>query len=258
MLLSQARAHPLRSLRHVVSSGEKLFTSTADAFVRAPGVRAALWNMYGATEAGCAYFCIRSGEAGRLRAFGEGVPAGVPQAYVDVFVMAENAPTVPPSMQVLTTAPSCCMPPSVPPSGALARSDAAAAAAPASTATAGAGARPASDAKQPCPDQPAPSPLPPPPPAAAAAAPPSAPAAEPLRPVPSGEPGEICFGGGGEGFMARGYWRNAALTADRFVHSATYGRLYRTGDVGRWEGGQLLVAGRLDRQVKVRPDAIAC
>ena len=47
--------YPLRSLRHVVSSGEKLFTSTAEAFLGTPGLDARLWNMYGATEAGCTY-----------------------------------------------------------------------------------------------------------------------------------------------------------------------------------------------------------
>ena len=61
--------YPLRSLRHVVSSGEKLFKSTAEAFARAPGLAATLWNMYGATEAGCTYFALRSGEADSLRAY---------------------------------------------------------------------------------------------------------------------------------------------------------------------------------------------
>ena len=177
-----SHAYPLRSLRHVVSSGEKLFTPTADAFVRAAGVHATLWNMYGATEAGCAYFCVSSGQAGRLRAYPEGVPAGVPQAYVDVFVMAESDGKA--------------------------------------EGNAGCNGTEASD--------------------------------EPLCPVPTGEVGEICFGGGGQGFLARGYWRRDDLTAEKFVHTRSYGRLYRTGDVGRWHDGQLLVAGRLDRQVKVR------
>ena len=42
---ASAAGHPLRTLRHVVSSGEKLFTSTAKAFVRAAGLDATLWNM---------------------------------------------------------------------------------------------------------------------------------------------------------------------------------------------------------------------
>jgi non-ribosomal peptide synthetase component F len=67
--------------------------------------------------------------------------------------------------------------------------------------------------------------------------------------VPTGDPGEICFGGGGHGFMARGYWKLDEMTAEKFVLTKKFGRLYRTGDVGRWEAGQLLVAGRLDRQV---------
>ena len=166
---NNSAAYPLRSLRHVVSSGEKLFTPTAGAFVRASGLNATLWNMYGATEAGCTYFCVRSGQADKLSAWPEGVPAGVPQAFVDAFVMVGG------------DAPN-----------------------------------------------------------------------QPLRPAPTGEMGEICFGGGGEGFMARGYWRREDLTAEKFVNTEAYGRLYRTGDVGRWQGGQLLVAGRLDRQVKIR------
>ena len=39
--------YPLRSLRHVISSGEKLHSSVADAFVRTEGLNAKLWNMYG-------------------------------------------------------------------------------------------------------------------------------------------------------------------------------------------------------------------
>ena len=79
--------YPLRSLRHVVSSGEKLFTSTAETFMATPGLHAKLWNMYGATEAGCTYFACQKGEEHRLREYQEGVPAGVPQSYVDVFIM---------------------------------------------------------------------------------------------------------------------------------------------------------------------------
>ena len=162
---------PLRSLRHVVTSGEKLFTSTAEAFVRSAGLEASLWNMYGATEAGCTYFVVSgTSDADELRAYPEGVPAGVPQAYVDAFVM-------------------------------LATGD--------------------DDGD------------------------------DPLQPLPSGEIGEICFGDGGAGFMAVGYWRNAALTAKQFVLTKSFGRLYRTGDAGKFEGGQLHVSGRLDRQVKV-------
>jgi non-ribosomal peptide synthetase component F len=73
-----------------------------------------------------------------------------------------------------------------------------------------------------------------------------------LQPVPTGTVGEICFGGGGEGFLACGYWRNEPLTTEKFVHTEEYGRVYRTGDAGYWQDGQVVVSGRLDRQVKVR------
>jgi len=36
--------------------------------------------------------------------------------------------------------------------------------------------------------------------------------ADGLRPVQTGEVGEICFGGGEAGFIARGYWRQPELT----------------------------------------------
>ena len=44
--------------------------------MRAAGLRAALWNMYGATEAGCTYFAVGPGDLPRLRQFPDGVPAG--------------------------------------------------------------------------------------------------------------------------------------------------------------------------------------
>ena len=71
-----------------------------------------------------------------------------------------------------------------------------------------------------------------------------------LRPVPVGEPGEICLGGVG---LARGYLHRPELTAERFVHDASGRRLYRTGDRGRVKpDGRIEFLGRLDRQVKVR------
>ncbi|MFE7577975.1 amino acid adenylation domain-containing protein [Streptomyces sp. NPDC057521] len=72
-----------------------------------------------------------------------------------------------------------------------------------------------------------------------------------MRPVPIGVPGEICIGGDG---VAQGYWNRPELTAQRFLEDPlTGGRLYRTGDIGRWlPDGNLEYLGRADDQVKVR------
>jgi amino acid adenylation domain-containing protein/non-ribosomal peptide synthase protein (TIGR01720 family) len=74
------------------------------------------------------------------------------------------------------------------------------------------------------------------------------------RPAPIGVPGEIVVGGMG---VARGYHGRPGLTADRFVPDPfgpePGGRLYRTGDRGRWlPDGALEFLGRLDEQLKVR------
>ncbi len=62
--------------------------------------------------------------------------------------------------------------------------------------------------------------------------------------------GELFIAGEG---LARGYWRDPATTAARFVtHPASGERLYRTGDLGRYrDDGVIEFLGRNDGQVKV-------
>ncbi len=74
------------------------------------------------------------------------------------------------------------------------------------------------------------------------------------EPVPIGVIGELSLGGHG---VARGYWRRADLSAQRFVlnpfgsHPAA--RIYRTGDLARYRrDGTLEFVGRCDQQVKIR------
>lgn len=70
--------------------------------------------------------------------------------------------------------------------------------------------------------------------------------------APIGVSGELCAAGDG---LARGYWMNPKLTAERFVPNpeGNGARMYRTGDMANWLGdGNIHFIGRLDDQVKIR------
>ncbi|MBB1073358.1 amino acid adenylation domain-containing protein [Rhodoferax sp. 4810] len=72
--------------------------------------------------------------------------------------------------------------------------------------------------------------------------------------LPLGLIGELYLGGA---HLARGYWQQPELTAQRFIpdpfNSEPAARLYRTGDLVRWlNDGQLEFCGRTDEQIKIR------
>ncbi|MBO9730363.1 MAG: non-ribosomal peptide synthase/polyketide synthase [Chitinophaga sp.] len=68
---------------------------------------------------------------------------------------------------------------------------------------------------------------------------------------PVGIAGEIMAGGAQ---VARGYLNLPLLTAEKFIpHPFGEGRVYRTGDLGRWlPDGNIEYLGRLDEQLKIR------
>lgn len=68
--------------------------------------------------------------------------------------------------------------------------------------------------------------------------------------LPVGAKGELFIGGEG---VSQGYINNEKLTQEKFVDSDEWGRLYKTGDLVRWNNaGQLEFLGRADFQVKLR------
>ncbi|KHN95879.1 peptide synthetase [Metarhizium album ARSEF 1941] len=75
-----------------------------------------------------------------------------------------------------------------------------------------------------------------------------------LDPVPRGWVGEFCFGGSQ---VSRGYLNNKDLTAQKFIEHPAFGRIYRSGDLGRMlPDGSLIIIGRLDDQLKLRGQRI--
>src|SRR5262249_37500397 len=75
-----------------------------------------------------------------------------------------------------------------------------------------------------------------------------------LQPVPLGVPGELHIGGRG---LARGYFKQPELTAEKFIPDPFNGRsgarLFRTGDLGRFlSDGTIELLGRTDDQIKIR------
>ncbi|CAK7267432.1 NRPS [Sporothrix epigloea] len=74
------------------------------------------------------------------------------------------------------------------------------------------------------------------------------------NPVPRGAVGEFCFGGDQ---VVAGYLDQPSLTDEKFFHHPAYGRLYRSGDVGRMlPDGSLMITGRIDDQIKLRGQRI--
>lgn len=71
------------------------------------------------------------------------------------------------------------------------------------------------------------------------------------QPVPVGVIGNMYVAGAA---LAKGYYRNEALTLQKFVQAPFNGDLlYETGDVAKWDyNGDIIFLGRNDHQVKIR------
>jgi amino acid adenylation domain-containing protein len=68
--------------------------------------------------------------------------------------------------------------------------------------------------------------------------------------VPFGCLGELCFGGDQ---VAQGYLGMEELTAAKFINHPRFGRIYRSGDLGRMlPDGSMVIVGRADEQIKIR------
>ena len=72
--------------------------------------------------------------------------------------------------------------------------------------------------------------------------------------VPLGGLGELCFGGQQ---VFRGYQNMPELTQSKIINHPSYGRIYRSGDLGRLlPDGSILIQGRTDDQRKIRGQRI--
>lgn len=72
--------------------------------------------------------------------------------------------------------------------------------------------------------------------------------------LPIGWVGEFCYGGDQ---VASGYLNMEHLSQQKFIEHEQYGRLYRSGDMGRMlPDGSLIILGRLDDQIKLRGQRI--